>query len=305
MSDKIRSLTNRVTLVGKIAEFEVKTGKTKEKGIPYISMKGAIQFGDSKVLTKRFEKYAQESNKEGKESKAYPKLVEFSKKVKSIADTNYDDATEVNIQGSFSANDYVNDREELIEGIGVDAAFFNDLDANETYKGNADIEGYIYKIVPETKGTGEDATETGRLRVTVLTTDFFGNLVVVKNIIVPKELREGFEDGYEVGQTAKFYVDFVANKAESKPKKSGGLGVQRETEGKSFVETILTGADTPLDEDDKNAISKEAIKIALSERKTTLEELKAKGYQGTKSKSISSSNSNSKPVPVEEDDMPF
>jgi hypothetical protein len=143
----------------------------------------------------------------------------------------------------------------------------------------------------------------------MLTTDFFGNIVPVKNIVVPKELKEAFEEGYEVGQTAKLYVDFTLNKAEAKPKKTGGIGAQRTTDGKSYVEMILTGADPAIDEDEDGAISKEAVKIALAERKAMLEELKEKGYQGAKGKSISNSGSGNtskgKPAPVEDEDIPF
>lgn len=306
MSDKIKQTVNKVVLTGKVAEFETMTGKNKD-GIPYVSVKGAIQFGDSKAQTKRFEKYSQEVNKKGKESKAYPKVVAFANKVKSIAKESYDEATEVSVQGAFATNDYVNDKEELKETVKIDAAFFNDVDADTPYGANADIEGYIYKIIPETKGVASDADETGRLRVTVLTTDFFGNIIPVKNIIVPKELKEGFEDGYEIGQTAKLYVDFILNKTESKPKKSGGIGVQRETDGKSYVEMILTGADPAIDEDEVNAISKEAIKIALMERKSMLQELEEEGYKGGKKKSISSSapSSKNKPAPANDEDIPF
>lgn len=303
MSDKIKELVNKVVLTGKLAEIEVTEGKNKDK-IPYISVKGAIQFGDSKTLTKRFEKYVQESNNDGKESKVYPKVQEFVKKAKSIAKVGFEEATEVSIQGSFATNDYVNAEEKLIESLKIDASFFNDAEGE--YKGTADIEGYIQSITPEVKG--EEQTETGRLRVTMLTTDFFGNLVPVKNIVVPAELKEDFEAGYEVGQTAKLYIDFAMNKAEAKPKKTGGIGAQRETEGKSYVEMIVTGADAPYDEDDDNAVSKKAIKIALAERKAKLDEIEKKGYQGSKGKSISNASQNkgkNKPSPVTDEDIPF
>lgn len=307
MSDKIKQTVNNVVLTGKVAEFKKSTGTEAKSGAPYISVEGVIQFGISKAESRYFKKYCHEySVKEDgkkKENKAYPKVLEWANKVKSIADGSYEAATEVNIVGSFSNNDYVNKEEKLIEGIIVTPAFFNDVDGD--YKGTADIEGYIQSIMPETKG--EEKEETGRLRVTILTTDFFGNIIPVKNIIVPADLREGFEDGYEVGQTAKVYVDFVLNKAEPKPKKKGGLGVQRETEGKSYVEMILTGADPAIDEDEEGALSKEAVRIALSERKAMLKELEEKGYQGSNKsgKSISNASSNSKPAPVADDDMPF
>lgn len=308
MSDKVRQMTNRVILAGKVAELEVRKGTT-EKKVPYVSVKGTIQFGDHKAMARNFEKFAQEySIKEDgshKENKNYPKILEWAENAKSIAKTNFEDATEVSVQGAFATSDYVNREDKLIEAVKIDAAFFNDLDGD--YKGNADIEGYIQAIIPETKG--EDKEETGRLRVTVLTNDFFGNIIPVKNIIVPSELREAFEDGYEVGQTAKFFIDFVLHEGEAKPKKTGGIGVQRVTEGASYVEMILTGADPALDEDDENAYSKEAIRIGLAERKAELDKLVEKGYQGgnNSGKSISSASSNtSKPkTTVDDSDIPF
>lgn len=301
-------MTNKVVLAGKVAELEVRKGTT-EKKVPYISVKGAIQFGEHKAQTRNFEKFVMEySIKEDgshKENKAYPKVVEWAEKAKSIAKTTYDEATEVSIQGAFATNDYVNKEDKLVEGLKIEAAFFNDLDGD--YKGTADIEGYIQTIAPETKG--EDQTETGRLRVTILTNDFFGNIIPVKNIIVPAELKDAFEDAYEVGQTAKVFVDFVLHEGEAKPKKSGGIGVQRTTDGASYVEMILTGADPAVDEDEEEeeAFSKEAVRIGMAERKAELDKLKEKGYQGGKGegKSISSASTNSKPKPVTDDEIPF
>ena len=123
----------------------------------------------------------------------------------------------------------------------------------------------------------------------------------MKNIIVPAELREAFEDGYEVGQTAKVFITYTLHKGEEKPKKSGGIGVQRVTDGKSYVEMILTGADPAIDEDEDNAFSKEAVRIGLSERKAKLNELKEAGYQGNSS----SAKSVTKAAPISDEDMPF
>lgn len=306
MSDKVRQMTNKVVLAGKVAELEVRKGTT-EKKVPYISVKGAIQFGEHKAQTKNFEKFVQEysikENGSHKENKAYPKVVAWAEKAKSMASLKEGEvATEVSIQGSFATNDYVNKEDKLIEALKIDAAFFNDLDGD--YKGTADIEGYIQSITPEVRG--EEQNETGRLRVTILTNDFFGNIIPVKNIIVPEDLKDAFEDGYEVGQTAKLFVDFVLHEGEAKPKKTGGIGVQRTTDGASYVEMILTGADPAMDEDEKDAFSREAVRIGMAERKAELDNLKEKGYQGG-GKSISSATSkSSKPkTTVNDDDIPF
>jgi C4-type Zn-finger protein len=296
MSDKVRQMTNKVMLTGKVTEFEKNTGKNKNKD-NYITIEGSIQFGDHKAMTRKFKKYTDETKKN------YEKITTWADNVKSVAKTSWEEATEVTMQCSFAPNDYVNSEEKLIESLNLDTAFINDIDGE--YSATADIEGYIQSITPETKG--EDQKETGRLRVTVITNDFFGNAIPIKNIIVPEDLKEAFEDGYEAGQTAKLYITFELHKGEEKPKKSGGIGVQRATDGKSYVEMILTGADPAIDEDDEQSFSKEAVRIAMSERKAMLQELKDKGYQGSnKEKSISSSGkSNSKPAPVDDEELPF
>lgn len=305
MSDKVRQMVNKVVLTGKVTEFEKRTGTIssgESKGAPYISFKGKIQFGEHKAMERSFERFVQEySVREGKkkENKAYERTVEWANSVKSVADSNWEEATEVSLQCSFATNDYVNAEEKLVEALKCSVAFINDVDGE--YGAMADVEGYISQITPETRG--EDQNETGRLRVTVLTNDFFGNIIPVKGIIVPAELREAFEDNYEVGQTAKLFITFELHKGEEKPKKTGGIGVQRTTDGKSYVEMILTGADPAMDEDDKDSYSKEAVRIGMSERKAKLDELKEKGYQGSKGKN---SGSVSKPkAVVADDDIPF
>lgn len=305
MSDKVRQMVNKVVLTGKVTEFKKRTGTIssgESKGAPYVSFKGKIQFGEHKAMERSFERFVQEySVREGKkkENKAYERTVEWANSVKSVADSNWEEATEVSLQCSFATNDYVNAEEKLVEALKCSVAFINDVDGE--YGAMADVEGYISQITPETRG--EDQNETGRLRVTVLTNDFFGNIIPVKGIIVPAELREAFEDNYEVGQTAKLFITFELHKGEEKPKKTGGIGVQRTTDGKSYVEMILTGADPAMDEDDKDSYSKEAVRIGMSERKAKLDELKEKGYQGSKEKN---SGSVSKPkAVVADDDIPF
>lgn len=306
MSDKIRNLANMVTLAGKIAEIEVKEGTNKNKSAD-IKIKGKIQFGDTKAHTQRFETYVAQFNAEGKENKLYEMTLPFAKSVKSIAKDGEENATTVSIQGEFGTNDYVNQQDKLVEGLKIDAKFFNDVNSlsQDEFKGIADIEGYIQSIEPEVKG--EDEKETGRLKVTIITNDFFGNIIPIKNIIVPEDLKEGFEEAYEVGQTAKLFVDFIPNKSGEQKVKKGGLGKQRVTQGRSYVEMIVTGADPAYDEDDELGIDAEAIRIVLAERKSALNELKEKGYQGNKGgKSSNRQGINSKPKAVDnEEDIPF
>ena len=91
MSDKVRQMTNKVVLTGKVTEFEMKTGTIangESKGAPYVSIKGKIQFGEHKAMERSFERFVQEYRvKDGKksENKAYNPTLEWSNSVKSVA----------------------------------------------------------------------------------------------------------------------------------------------------------------------------------------------------------------------------
>lgn len=307
MSDKIRNLVNTVKLNGKLAEVKVTEGAIKDTGVPFISIEGAIQFGESAVETKKFKAFFSATTKDGKDSEQYKKAKEFAENAVDMK-VNKDNPTLVLITGELKPNDYVDSKDELIESLRIDAKFFNDYSLNMDCNGTVDIEGYIHTIVEETKG--EDKEPTGRLRVTLVSTDFFGNAVIVKNIIVPQDIKKEFEDLFEVGQTATFNLDFVPNVSEPK-KKTGGIGKQRTTDGKAYLEMILVGtAGDPIDADDEKALSKETIKIVLSERKTKLVELKEKGYQsgGDKKTPVAKGGITKKPKadkPISDEDIPF
>ena len=55
-TDQIRQLVNKVHLAGALAELEVKEGQT-QTGVPYLSLNGAIQCGESAVSTVRFRSF--------------------------------------------------------------------------------------------------------------------------------------------------------------------------------------------------------------------------------------------------------
>lgn len=309
MSDKIRKLTNTVSLSGTLAELSpVKEGVTKETQIPYVMYDGVIQFGESTVCSRKFKGFVKKLSADGSDNKNYKKTLDFLKTAVPLTDAeNKEDATQFKILGGLNPNDYVNVSEELIETYTINC---NYLDEFKEYNGSVDIEGYIHNISPEVKG--EDNQETGRLKVTLISTDFFGNALVLKNIVVPKELKTDFEKAYTLGQTAKLFLDYVPNISEAPKVVGGGIGKKRETEGKSYLELVLTGAEDAIDEDDKTGLSKSAIKILMTERNTVVAEIKAKGYLGNKttdkktnSTTTKSRTGISKAVVVEDDDVPF
>lgn len=305
-SEQLRNLVNNVKLIGTLAELEVKEG-TNKNGIAYISLKGAVRFGDTGVETKKFRTYVQAQNANGNENKTYPDIKKWADEAISEAD-NKELATTVTITGSLEANDYMSSSNELVEAVEINAKFFNEFKETEDDPATVDVEGYIKAIADEMKND----EPTGRKRVTLITTDFFRNAVVIKNIIVPAELADTFCDMYEVGDTALLYLSYILHKGEVKAKKATGLGRQRVTEGRDYLELVVVGADAP--EDIKEPIEKKVVKILMEERAQKLEDIKEEGYQGTATAETASKtqkNTSKKAAPkvtadeIDDEDIPF
>lgn len=272
-TDQIRQLTNRVHLAGALAELEVKTGNDKN-GTAYVSLQGAVQCGETPVHTVRFRSYVPSKKSDGTDSKNYPKVVEWANKAVPMT-KNKDNCTFVDMVGSITDNPYVASDGTLVESYQYNITLFNNF---TDYAAEIDVEGFVHSIVDETKG--EEGNATGRKRMRLITRDFFGNTMDLKNIIVPKDLVEALEDNdYEKGCTATFFINLIPNQKEVVVKK-GGIGAQRTTEGRSYLENILVGADPVVDPESENALDAKVIKNAMNERKTRLDEIKDKGYQG-------------------------
>ena len=305
-SEQLRNLINNVTLTGTLAELEVKEG-TNKNGIAYISLKGAVRFGETGTEVKKFRTYVQAQNASGNENKTYPDIKKWADAAISEAN-NKELATKVTITGSLEANDYMSSSDELIETVEINAKFFNDYKETADDPATVDVEGYIKTITDEVKND----EPTGRKRVTLITTDFFRNAVVVKNIVVPADLVDGFCDMYDVGDTAVLYLSYILHKGEAKAKKATGLGRQRVTEGRDYLELVLVGADDPSDVGEP--IEKKVVKILMEERAQKLADIEEEGYQGSASAENTSNSKNTtakkastkvKADEIDDDDIPF
>lgn len=316
MSEQMRQLTNKVILSGKLAELKVTEGNNKNK-VPYISLEGKVRFGPDTIHEQEFKLYVQKFNSEGKENKNYPKITEFAAKnaALTIAKTTYEEAAEVKMEGNFAINDYVNSKNELKESIRIEGKFLNDCDKNSdgtsVYDAIGVVEGYIESIIPETRG--EDANPTGRLKVALLTNDFFGNLIPMRNLYVESDMADDFGSIYEVGQTAKFTIQYISSKSQKETKKTA-FGKMHVDET-NYLQMIIIGGDEPFDSDDERAISSATIKAAKLARQEQLDAIKAEGYKGNKnngngkssgsSVAASKAKAQSAASDITDDDIPF
>lgn len=308
-TDQIRQLTNKVHLAGALAELEIKEGQTKDN-IDYISFTGAIQCGETPVSTVRFRSFIKAKKADGTDSKNYDKAKKWAAKAVPMT-KNKENCTFVDMMGSLTDNPYVSKDGTLVESYQYSTQLINDF---RDYAAEIDLEGFVHSIVDETKG--DDGEKTGRKRMRLITRDMFNNTMDMKNIIVPADLVEPLEDNdYEKGCTATFFINLIPTQKEVVVKK-GGIGAQRTTEGRNYLEMVLVGADPVVDPESENALSAKLIKNAMNERKNRLDEIKDAGYQSgstsdssstTSSRSgIGSKSSASKVAPVDDDDeFPF
>lgn len=291
MTDQIRSLTNQVVYSGYLATLEnVKTGVDKN-GCGYLMFRGTIQCGKDATLTRPFKAYIKAQKRDGTDSENYARVTKWVNEAVPMT-KDKENATLVRMVGSLSANDYVGSDGSLRESNIATMQFFNDFDE---FACTLDIEGYIKSITEEERGPEEDKKPTGRMRMRLIGMDFYHNALDFKSIVIPKELIDDLEDnGYEPGRTAKMYLNWeVNNNEEPKPKKRG-FGQQRTTEGRSFVELVLTGGDVAYDEDDERmSISNQMAKAMMTERSNRLKEIEEAGYQGGSSNSAKAGSSSS------------
>ena len=315
-TDQIRNLTNQVVYSGYLATLEnVKTGVDKN-GSEYLSFRGTIQCGEDATLTRPFKSYIKAKKKDGSDSDNFAKVSKWVKEAVPMT-KNKENATMVRMVGSLSANDYVDKTGALRETNIATMQFFNDFDE---FACDLDIEGYIKSVDEEERGPDDDKKPTGRMRMRLIGMDFYHNALDFKSIVIPKDLVDALEDnGYEQGRTAKMFLTWMINSNEEPKPKKKGFGQQRVTEGRSYVELVLTGGDTAYDEDDeKLSISNGMAKAMLNERSNRLKELEEAGYQGASSDGSSGSSSSSRsgfgnkgsskkmaPVVDDDSDIPF
>ena len=138
------------------------------------------------------------------------------------------------------------------------------------------IEGMITKCIPEYR----NEEETGRLLVEV-TGVGYGEKALPHSLIVENELVDAFNDNYELGSLATFYVEIKSVEyGEKKTGSTGGFGRKADINtGFTRVEWHVIGGEEVVDEErvnnkgEKLYIDPKEIKNLLEERKIELEQI--------------------------------
>ena len=279
INDQLRDLTNVVHLAGQLTQLEIFTGKTGA-GVDYIRLQGTIQCGDDPIYTRHFRAFAQATKKDGSDSKQYQNMVAWANSaVPKIKNT--EEFTWVDAIGSMITSDYVAKDGSFREEFQYQISAFRDF---KEYACSLDLEGIIMSVNPETK-KGTEGEETGRAIIRLLSKcrpqKDASNIIDFK-FYAPEDFADQLEENdYVRGNTATFFIDFIATE-ETAPQPKGGLGKQRNTtNGNRTLEPIMTGCNEALiaGENDK-AIDPKTAKLAMGVRNEILTEKKNEGYKG-------------------------
>lgn len=174
--------------------------------------------------------------------------------------------TRVKIDGILSANEYVNkDTYEFKSITQVNGFRITSTGVPKEDSADCEISGIIRSIIPETKG--EDAEETGRLKVELYT--FNRNAETTPfTFIVESDIADDFNSFYEAGQSVKLYYEIITKQVGVKKPTTGGFG-RRESHmvsGFSVTEYSVFRGDEAFDEENEYYINPEDMKQALNER---------------------------------------
>lgn len=308
-TEQIRQLENSVRVNGTLAELRVFEGNTKND-VPYISLEGSIKYGNSGVEVERFKTFCSSQKADGSPSKAYQTLTAWVEKAVPMTSANSaNEATKMCLTGSVSDNDFYNSEGELVESIQIDGRFFNAYEEeNKEYTSQSSytIEGYVKSIADEVRND----EPTGRKRISIVTADFRQREIIIKNIIVPAELVDDFENTIEKGDCTKFFLGKYLHKGERKPS-SGGIGRQRTTSGRDYVELIFEGCGLPYEEENPNYISNTVRKEWSNNRVQKLETLKEEHENAESSPKktprtgVGKAKTKIEPNEIDEEDIPF
>ena len=276
-TEQIRSLINNVHLAGMLAELKITEGKT-QKGVPYISLKGAIQCDQDPVYTVRFESFAQKYKTDGTDNKQYINIRDWAKSAVPMT-KDKENCTFVKAYGSLGCNDYVNRNGKLVQDYRYILTYFTDF---KEYEHSIDFEGFVYSITDEVKG--EDSEYTGRKLLRIIGKENIGNNIIdLKNVVIDDEIKDLLdENNFEPHCTAVVFINLLPSvKAEKKEQK--GFGKQRSTDGTVVLNMVMEGGKEPIELGEKGSLSMSVIKAGMNVRKEKLQQLEAEGYKGSSS----------------------
>lgn len=236
-----------------------------------------------------FNVYAQSLTSKGEESKQWKMYCDMLGWNPQVGGDVSAEPTLVNIEGSVSINDYVNQQGEVKSGLRWRVGRANTKASPDEPRGTTlKVTTLIQSIKPEVR----QEEETGRLIVTLYGAEANGTCFPI-TAIVDEDMADAFTDCYEVGMTVPFELELISrhvgNENTGAAKKFGRAGKVAVNNGFDVQELMLVGGDDEIEEPDELTTEDEngneievktqwinpvAMKKAIKARVQMLEELK-------------------------------
>lgn len=268
----IREADNRVVIEGTLLEIRHNEWKSGEG----LNVDIDIEVAENEVHTvSAMSRYKKKDGSENGIAKGLKTVVE---EYLSVAKHGRENADKVRVtQGRIGLNEYYGEDGQLRSFPQINTNFINRLKADEEFNPRAEfeVEIFVKSVVPEIK----NEEETGRVKVNAII-PLYGGRVIPFEFVVSEEGSSFVEDNYEVGSTARVFGDIVNFKETIEKEVPVAFGKpQKKITHNTVREYLITGGTEPYDEDDVKAFTVEAVKKAMVERETYLQELKNRSEQ--------------------------
>ena len=207
--------------------------------------------------------------------------------VPQVKATKENPATRVHVKGSLNANEYAS----ATDGKNFEFHSFpqiNSFSVTTTSRTDDLAEGYISGVIRKIANevVGEDAEETGRLKVEFYTFDLEGKATPI-NFIVEKDMADDFTDMYKNGDSCKVNYEVVTRHVGGNKKASAFGRSSKLSNGYDVTEYVIFGGEEPYEEEHDNYVDVADMKVAMANRQnfidSTIDEAKNKAKEGSKS----------------------
>lgn len=314
MAEKNKEFTNMMRLNGQVVRMSRLSEGTDKNGKEYVSFRGALKVGGEEGHLYDFEGMCYKLTKDGKATKSYERAENwFTGVYNAIQNDSEIPEVYVSLSGSLEPRDYVASSGELREinsfRVSQILDFAKDPNGDDAYVA---IDGFIRSLKPEIDSKTEE--ETGRYIMSLVSTTFRNEAVVIPKIIIEEEAVDYVNENFEVGSFARITLGFSWTESSVGAASKVGIGrMKGNIVSRPVRNYYLMGMDVPM-EDDNIKENKALMKTLLSERQAKLDAIEEEGYKGSSDKSKGSTNprkgfgkakSTSEAEYPEDDDIPF
>lgn len=279
----MRQAENKVFIEGILSEIDIVERTYTKDGVQNNALAGQIKVrveqkinGVDKILEIPVHVFVNEMTKKGTKNPAYESIDTVRREFISIASgAGVEGADRIRISGaSIQMNEYWADENRLSSYPRINASFVQRVKRDEfTPKAQFSTELVVSKMINE---VDKDGVETGRLKVEGILPQYGGRVDVVPFIAENPNVVDAITQYWQLKDTVKVSGKLNFSSTVEIYTEEQGFGEPIEKKRTINVsELVITGgSQTPLE--GEFAFNEEEIKNALAERKTRLENRKAK-----------------------------